>query len=155
MNDTHFMKLAISRAEEGVRNGQSPFGAVIVKDGTVISREHNHVWETMDPTAHAEIVAIRKASGTTGDIDLNGCTIYTTCEPCPMCFAAIHWARIKKIIFGVRIGDAESLGFNEIPVTNIKLNRDWNAGIELIQDFMRDENLKLMELWRKLSNKPY
>ena len=72
-----------------------------------------------------------------------------------MCFAAIHWARIKKIIFGVRIGDAESLGFNEIPVTNIKLNRDWNAGIELIQDFMRDENLKLMELWRKLSNKPY
>lgn len=155
MDDSYFMKLAISKGEEGVRKGQSPFGAVVVKDGNVISKEHNHVWETTDPTAHAEITAIRKAAATIGDIDLQGCTIYTTCEPCPMCFAAIHWARIQKIIYGVRVRDAASLGFNEISVSNPELNRQWNADIELIPDFMREENLKLMELWKKLSNQPY
>lgn len=155
MKDSYFMQLAISKAEEGVRNGQSPFGAVIAGNGEVFSCEHNRVWETTDPTAHAEINAIRKAAGNAGSIDLSGCTIYTTCEPCPMCFASIHWARISKIVYGVRVKDVELLGFNEIPVSNQQLKSDWGIGTEIVCDFMRSENLELLELWKSLSNEPY
>lgn len=149
------MQLAISKAEAGVRKGQSPFGSVIARNGEIISCEHNRVWETTDPTAHAEIIAIRKAAENTGSIDLSGCTIYTTCEPCPMCFASIHWARISKIVYGVRVKDVELLGFNEIPVSNQQLIIDWGIGMEIVGDFMRSDNLKLLELWKSLSNEPY
>jgi len=155
MKDSYYMKLAISRAEEGVKKGQSPFGAVVVYNGDVISCEHNHVWETTDPTAHAEILAIRNAAGKMGVLDLSGGSIYTTCEPCPMCFSAIHWARISRIVYGARVEDARNLGFNEIPVTNKELNKAWNSGIEIVRDFMRDEILRLFRLWSDLSNQPY
>ena len=155
MNDSYYMKMAISRAEEGVKKGQSPFGAVIVRNGEVISCEHNHVWDTTDPTAHAEIIAIRNAAGKIGDLDLTGSSIYTTCEPCPMCFSAIHWARISRIIYGARVEDSTKLGFNEISVSNLKLNREWGCGIEIISDFMRDDIMKLFKIWSELSNQPY
>lgn len=155
MSDTRYMQLAISRAEEGVRQGQSPFGSVIVRDGNVIACEHNRVWQDNDPTAHAEIVAIRTASSGAGTIDLGGCTIYTTCEPCPMCFAAIHWSGITRIVYGVKVSDVDALGFSEIKVSNHELNKNWNTNIEIVGDFMRSENLEILRLWKSLGNKPY
>ena len=102
-NHEHFMQLALDKAKEGVDNGQSPFGACIVKKGKVIACEHNIVWESTDITAHAEIHAVREANLKLNSIELSGCVIYSTCEPCPMCFTAIHWARIDRIYFGAGI----------------------------------------------------
>jgi len=108
------MEVAVQEAKEGVERGEGgPFGAVIVdKDGKIISRAHNMVLQTNDPTAHAEIQAIRKASSRMGKFDLSGCKIYTTCEPCPMCFGAIHWAKIKHCIYSATAQDAADAGFD-------------------------------------------
>lgn len=109
-----FMKFAFEEALKGMRkNDGGPFGAVIVKDGRIIARGHNMVLATNDPTAHAEIVAIRKASKKLKRFDLSDCVIYTTSEPCPMCFAAIRWAKIKTIYFGCSVEDAASIGFDD------------------------------------------
>ena len=100
-SEAEFMEEAVREALVGVRAGDGgPFGAVVVQNGKVISRAHNEVLSSNDPTAHAEILAIRKASSVLKRYDLSDCVIYTTCEPCPMCFAAIHWSRIKRIFFG-------------------------------------------------------
>ena len=108
-----FMQLAIEAAREGMNaNKGGPFGAVIVQNGEVIAVAHNEVIETNDPTAHAEIVAIRKATAKLGRFDLSGCEIYSTCEPCPMCFAAIHWAGIRKLYFGADRHDSTVGGFD-------------------------------------------
>jgi tRNA(Arg) A34 adenosine deaminase TadA len=107
-----------------------PFGACIVKDGEVIACDHNVVWASTDITAHAEVYAIRNACKKLDSIDLSGCTIYSTCEPCPMCFTAIHWARIGRIVCGARIEDAKKYGFNELSVSNHEL-RD-KAGSRVI-----------------------
>ncbi|MDD2703568.1 MAG: nucleoside deaminase, partial [Candidatus Omnitrophica bacterium] len=104
------MRLAINKAVQGIRKGQTPFGACIVKGNRVISLAHNSVWRDTDITAHAEINAVRKACKKLKTIDLSGCVIYSTCEPCPMCFAACHWAGISAIIFGARIADARRSG---------------------------------------------
>lgn len=90
--------------KEGVDKGQTPFGSCIVKEGEVVSCEHNRVWETTDITAHAEIVSIRATCNKLNTIDLSGCVIYSTTEPCPMCYSAIHWAKISKIIYGTSNG---------------------------------------------------
>ena len=96
-----YMQIAIEAAREGMESGAGgPFGAVIVKGGEVIAVAHNEVLATNDPTAHAEIVAIRKATAKLGRFDISDCTLYSTCEPCPMCLSAIHWAGIKKLYFG-------------------------------------------------------
>ena len=96
----YFMRIALKEAEKGMEKGEGgPFGAVIVKDGEIISKAHNEVLKTNDPTAHAEMVAIRRASKKLGRFNLSDCDIYSTCEPCPMCFSAIHWAKIKKLYF--------------------------------------------------------
>src|SRR6266516_4264518 len=94
--DPRFMWLAIEKAKEGIARGQTPFGACI--------------------TRHGEVVAIRQACKTLGTIDLSGCVIYSTCEPCPMCFSACHWARISTIVYGARIEDARASGFHELPI---------------------------------------
>src|ERR1043165_5126214 len=117
-DDMKFMQMAIDKAREGVDKGQTPFGACIVKNDKVIACEHNIVWESTDITAHGEIHAIRNACRNLNSIDLSGCIIYSTCEPCPMCFSAIHWAKIEKIVFGARIEDAQRFGFNELTVSN-------------------------------------
>ncbi|MCK8060938.1 MULTISPECIES: nucleoside deaminase [unclassified Fusibacter] len=96
----------------GVRDG-GPFGAVIVKDGEIIARGHNEVVSSHDPTAHAEIVVIRIASEKLGRFDLSDCELYTTCEPCPMCYSAIHWAKIKKFYYGATREDAAEIGFDD------------------------------------------
>jgi len=109
-----YMDLAVREAMEGIRQGKGgPFGAVIVKDGEVISAACNEVTSSNDPTAHAEILAIRRASEKLGTYDLSGCVIYATGEPCPMCLSAIIWANIKQIFHALNAEDAEKIGFRD------------------------------------------
>ena len=108
------MQIAIEAAKEGMAtNMGGPFGAVIVRDGEVIAVAHNEVLGTNDPTAHAEVVAIRKATAKLGRFDISDCEIYSTCEPCPMCLSAIHWAGIRKLYFGADRHDSTVGGFDE------------------------------------------
>jgi len=115
-----FMREAFREAEYGVASGHGgPFGAVIVKDGTIIARAHNEVVKTNDPTAHAEMLAIRKASAAVENFRLEGCILYTTGEPCPMCFSAIHWAHIEKVYYCNTKEDAARQGFDDTVITQI------------------------------------
>ncbi len=142
-----FMRMAIAKAMEGIEKGQSPFGACIVADGQVISCEHNVVWQSNDITAHAEVTAIRKACQKLDTIDLSGSVIYSTTEPCPMCFAACHWAKISKIVYGARIEDAQKFGFSELTVSNQKMKDFGGSDVEIVADFLRDETITLFEAW--------
>ncbi|WP_297493431.1 nucleoside deaminase [Acidocella sp.] len=109
-----FMRRAIQLAYEGVRGGHGgPFGAVIVKDGQVVGEGHNRVLSANDPTAHAEITAIRAASANLASFDLSGTEIYVNGMPCPMCMAAIFWARIGRVYYACDAADAESIGFDD------------------------------------------
>lgn len=109
-----FMEVAKEMAETGHRAGEGgPFGAVIVKDGEIIAKGNNKVIVSKDPTAHAEVVAIREASKKLGTYDLSGCTLYTSCEPCPMCLSAIIWANIKDVYYACTKKDAANIGFRD------------------------------------------
>ena len=109
-----FMKEAIRLSFETMRNNTGgPFGAVVVKDGKIIARGYNKVVSTNDPTAHAEIVAIREACYVLNDFQLTGCEIYTSCEPCPMCMAAIYWSRPEKVYYANSKTDAARIGFDD------------------------------------------
>src|SRR5450759_1011222 len=112
-NDKLFLLRAINIAAAGIKNGGGPFGAVITKEGKIISEAINNVVLTNDPTAHAEILAIRKAASVLKSHDLNKCTLYTSCEPCPMCLGAIYWAGIKKVVYACDRIDAERAGFSD------------------------------------------
>ncbi len=154
--DRAFMQSALEAAYKGVNKGQAPFGASIVKNDKVIVSAHNIVWQSMDITAHAEINAIRKACKELNTIDLTGCVIYSTCEPCPMCFSAIHWAKIKKIVFGTGIMDAEKFGFSELPILNETMRDIGKTDIEIIGDFIKKEAVELFEYWsEKHGDKTY
>lgn len=148
--DKVFMRQAIAKAKDGIAAGQTPFGACITKDGKVVACEHNMVWATTDITAHAEVHAIRQACKRLGTIDLSGCVIYSTCEPCPMCFSAIHWAKIDKIVFGVGIADADALGFSELAVSNQLMKEMGPSPVEVVEGFLRDECLEVFRSWAKL-----
>jgi guanine deaminase len=114
MEKEQFMMRAIQLAREGMRRGDGgPFGAVVVRDGRIIGEGWNRVLSGNDPTAHGEITAIRDACAREGVYQLDGCEIHTTGEPCPMCLGAIHWARIARIHYGFRIGDAARIGFDD------------------------------------------
>ena len=141
------MRMAIRKTMEGIRKGQSPFGACIVKRGKVIACVHNTVWKSTDITAHAEIHAIRQACKKLKSIDLSGCTIYSTCEPCPMCFSACHWARISTIVFGTRIGDAQGTGFHELTISNRRMKSLGGSSITVVGGVLKEEALNLFRLW--------
>ena len=111
-----------------------------MKNGEVISCQHNLVWEETDITSHAEIVAIREACKVLGTVDLSGCVIYSTTEPCPMCFSAIHWAKIDAIYFGTRIADAQEVGFSELTISNEEMKLQGKSPVQIFGDFMRQEN---------------
>ncbi|GAB1431217.1 nucleoside deaminase [Ignavibacteria bacterium] len=134
MTDKEYLTEAFEEAFYGVRNGLGgPFGAVVVRHGIIIGTGHNSVTSANDPTAHAEIVAIRNACATTNNFLLDGAVIYSTCEPCPMCLSAIYWARIKTVYYCLTRNDAERIGFSDNHIYNelgISLN---NASINLIQ----------------------
>ena len=107
------MREAVELSIESVRKGTGPFGAVVVKDGRVIGRGHNQVASDNDPTAHAEVVAIREAARNLGDFSLEGCEMYASCEPCPMCLAAAYWARLDRVYFANTTEDAAEIGFDD------------------------------------------
>ncbi len=141
-----FMRIAINEARKGFRKGEGgPFGAVIVIDGRVVARAHNRVLAAHDPTAHAEVMAIRKAGRRLGRWHLTEADLYATCEPCPMCLAAIHWARIRRVYFGCTSGDAARIGFADKLFFD-SLGRLEGLHVEVVP-FLRDECLPLFEEW--------
>jgi len=144
MEEKKAMQLAIDKAREGIKNGN------------VVACEHNVVWKTTDITAHAEINAIRVACKNLNSIDLSGCTIFSTCEPCPMCFSACHWARIAKIVYGASIADAKIAGFHELSISNETMKELGSSEVEIVFGFMREENVQLFEEWKqKCGSKVY
>ncbi len=153
--DAQFMRLAINKARQGIKKGQTPFGACIVKGGKVIGCCHNVVWKNTDITAHAEITAIRLACKRLKTVDLSGCVIYSTCEPCPMCFAACHWAGISRIVFGCAIKDAKKYGFNEMEVSNSELKRLAGSRMRITPAVLPEENILLFDFWRKQTGRAY
>jgi tRNA(Arg) A34 adenosine deaminase TadA len=153
MDEQQFMQLAIQKTKEGLAKGQTPFGATIVKDGKVVVVAHNTVWKTTDITAHGEVTAIRKACKKLKTIDLSGCVIYSTCEPCPMCFSAIHWSNISKIVYGARIADAHNVGFHELAISNKDMKTMGGSPIEIVSDFMREECIELFTIFQKRKGK--
>ena len=155
INHNEFMKIAIEEALKGIKKGHGgPFGAVIVKDGKIIVKAHNMVLKNKDPTAHAEITAIRKASKKLKTFDLSDCDLYTTCQPCPMCLSAIYWARIKKVYFGCTSKDAEEIGFDDKRIYEFIQNNplENESGIKFTQ-ISREECLKPFELWNQKKDK--
>lgn len=110
---TSFLREAICLATNNVRNGGGPFGAIVVKDGKIVGRGVNRVTSNHDPTAHAEVVAIRDACRNLKSFQLDGCVIYSSCEPCPMCLGAIYWARLEKVIFAATKETASEAGFDD------------------------------------------
>ena len=143
IGNPEFMLQAIRLATENVTSGRGgPFGAVVVKDGKVIATGANQVTTINDPTAHAEVIALRNACQALGTFKLEGCELYTSCEPCPMCLAAIYWARCKAIYYGCSAEDAAKAGFDDaflyeemkkplseraIPITNLCEQQAWGA----------------------------
>ncbi len=114
MSNENFMREAIKLADEGMASGRGgPFGCVVVRRGEIVGRGHNRVTSTNDPTAHAEVVAIRDACANLETFQLTDCELYTSCEPCPMCLSAIYWARIPQIYFANTRQDAADIGFDD------------------------------------------
>lgn len=147
---------AIELAREGMKSRTGgPFGCVNVKDGVIIGEGNNRVTSTNDPTAHAEIVAIRNACEYLSDFQLTDCEVYTTCEPCPMCLGAIYWARPKALYFGCSREDTASIGFDDAHIYHQIVQPLDQRSIKM-QEFLREKALPLFEDWQNLSNKtPY
>jgi tRNA(Arg) A34 adenosine deaminase TadA len=147
--DKAFMARAIQLAIENVRSGRGgPFGAVVVKDGSVITEAANQVTATNDPTAHAEVLAIRQACQKLGFFELKGCELYTSCEPCPMCLGAIYWARTDKVYFGSFAADAAKVGFDDSAIYAEITQPHAEREIPMIQ-MMREEALAAFRAWEE------
>lgn len=155
MNEQHtlFMREAIRLSREGMEGGHGgPFGAVIVKDGKIIGRGFNRVLSSNDPTAHAEVMAIREACAALNNFQLDGCTVYTSCEPCPMCMGAIYWARPQAVYYANTRADAAAIGFDDdfiydelaVPMQDRKLN---------MISLLRDEALPAFDEWKEKEDK--
>jgi guanine deaminase len=144
------MRLAIAKAREGIAQGQTPFGACIVKGGKIVACRHNSVWAATDITAHAEILAIREACTALGTIDLTDCVMYSTCEPCPMCFSACHWARISLIVYGADIGAAQQADFHELTIPSKDMKRLGDSPVNLIGGVLFEEASGLFDEWTAL-----
>lgn len=142
------MEAAINAARRGIADGQSPFGCAIAWEGRVVACEHNTVRSSIDITAHAEINALRSACRTTRQIFLPGAIVATTCEPCPMCLAALHWARVEVVYFGADIADAETVGFHELPISAAQMIRAGNSPLRLGERLLLDECRALFRQWR-------
>lgn len=148
-----FMRLAVREARKNIKTMEGgPFGACIVKDGSVLAVARNTVLKN-DASSHAEINAIRIASRRLRNFDLSGCVIYSTTEPCPMCFSAIHWARIAAVIYGTTISDAKKIGFNELGISCRQMKKAGASSIRLLPGCLKDDCLKLLSDWGSLENK--
>lgn len=148
------MLKAIEEARTGASAGDGgPFGAVVAKNGEILAMAHNTVLRDNDPTQHAEIRAISMAARKCGSYNLSGCEMYSTNEPCPMCFTAIHWARISHLFYGTDIEDARKLGFNELTISAGQLKKMGNSSVELHSRHMKDDCEKLLEYWKGLPDR--
>ena len=151
--DEAFMHMALREASRGMSKGQGgPFGACVVRGGEIVALAHNRVLISGDPTQHAEVVAIGRAARLLGTHILKGCTIYSTTEPCPMCFSAIHWAQIDRIVFGTAIADVQRLGFNELAISNTTLKRLGRSKV-VIDRASRPGCLALLKSWKTLATR--
>ncbi|MGB6841317.1 MAG: nucleoside deaminase [Candidatus Sulfotelmatobacter sp.] len=147
------MARAIQLSIDNVRSGRGgPFGAVVVKDGSIIAEGANQVTATNDPTAHAEMVAIREACRKLGAFELKACEIYTSCEPCPMCLGAIYWARLSRVYFANADADASRVGFDDSLIYRELALPYSQRKIPMIQ-MMREEALAAFRAWQNKSNK--
>jgi tRNA(Arg) A34 adenosine deaminase TadA len=151
-----FMRRAIALALENVRTAQGgPFGALVVKEGRVLAEGANRVTATHDPTAHAEIVAIREACRVLGDFQLSGCDLYTTCEPCPMCLGAIYWARPARVFYACLAADAAAAGFDDAFIYEELKHPPGQRRLPMEQ-LLRNEALEIFSQWNRQENKtPY
>ena len=152
MTKKDFMKLAIDLSIENIDKGGGPFGAVIVKDNKVIAASGNSVTNDLDPTAHAEVNAIRKASKILGNFDLSGCELYASCEPCPMCLGAIYWARIDKLYFANTKVDADKIGFSDKFIYD-EFEKKVSERDLKTENFMREDALEAFRKWENSQTK--
>ncbi len=151
-----FMRQAIALALENVRCGRGgPFAALVVKDGSVVAEGANRVTSANDPTAHAEVVAIREACRKLGDFQLSGCDLYTTCEPCPMCLGAIYWARPARVFYACVAADAAAAGFDDAFIYD-ELKLPLVDRRVPMHQLLRDESLTVFSAWKDQEKKtPY
>ena len=148
-----FMRMAIKEAKKGIEsNNRGPFGAVIVKDGKVVGKGHNQVLKNNDPTCHGEMMAIHKACKNLKTFDLSGCELYTTGEPCPMCYAAILWANIDKVYYGCTIQDNENIGFRDKKFYEMQQPEFRN---KIVKELDREKCLELFEYYNSLEHNLY
>lgn len=152
MNHKKYMLDAIQLSVENALKGLGPFGAVVVKDGKIISSVANTVTIDNDPTAHAEVNAIRQACKELKTFDLSGCTIYTSCEPCPMCLGAIYWAHIDKVYYGNTKADARNIGFDDSFIYE-EISKPFNQREIKFEQLIPNEAIKGFEAWENNSDK--
>ena len=150
--DKEFMQMAIDASIQNVKNGGGPFGAVIVRNGQVIATGVNRVTANNDPTAHAEVSAIRSACAQLGTFHLQDCVIYTSCEPCPMCLSAIYWSGITRIYYGNTAQDADDIGFSDKFIYD-ELATPMSQRSIPVQNIMRDEALSAFRAWEEKEDK--
>ena len=146
------MQMAIDKCREGLAKGQSPFGCTIAIGKRIVASEHNTVVLTTDITAHAEVNAIRAGNRAIKNIFLEGAVVATTCEPCPMCMAALHWARVDTVYYGAMIADAEGGGFNELEFPAAELLRQGGSHVKLISGLLVEECKQLFKEWQANPN---
>ncbi len=151
-DDAKYMRMAIGIAEENVDNGGGPFGAVIVRQGEVVSTGANRVTANCDPTAHAEVSAIRAACQKLGTFKLDGCTVYSSCEPCPMCLSALYWAGVERICYGNTKADAKAINFDDSFIYD-ELELDYEQRSIRCEHFLRDEALGAFRKWAEKEDK--
>jgi tRNA(Arg) A34 adenosine deaminase TadA len=144
--DSRFMEMAIKLSVENIDTGGGPFGAVIVRDGEVIATGTNRVTANNDPTAHAEVSAIREACAKEQNFKLTGCTCYTSCEPCPMCLSALYWAGIERICYANTKRDAAAIDFDDSFIYD-QLRLDYDRRSIQCEHFMRNEALEAFRKW--------
>lgn len=145
--DRKFMRRAIELAREGIEeNAGGPFGCVVVRDGEIVGEGNNRVTSSNDPTAHAEIIAIRAACKSLDSFQLEGCSIYTSCEPCPMCLGAIFWARPAEVFYACDRADAAEIGFDDDHIYR-ELEKANDEREMALQPLMRDEALEVFRAW--------
>ncbi len=156
MNDDFFLRQTFQLAREGMTTNQGgPFGSLVVRDGKIVGRGYNQVTSTNDPTAHAEVVAIRDACRNLGTFQLEGCTLYASCEPCPMCLGAIYWARPSRIVYGAFHSDAAGAGFDDQFIYE-ELDKPREERKIPMQQLLREEANAVFQEWEALEKRiPY
>lgn len=152
-DDAFYIREAIKEAEKGMESNEGgPFGAIIVKDGEIIARGNNKVTSLNDPTAHAEILAIRQAAKSINSFMLTGCTIYSSCEPCPMCMGAVYWSRADRIVFAASREDAAKAGFDDSHIYH-ELKRNISDRKLKTSQVLREESVNVLVKWKKKEDK--